>query len=287
MRIGAFASLFAPATGPALVGDLAGRLDDAALDSLWFGEHVLLFDEMEFPYPGSADGRLPVPDGQGIPDQAPLIGFLAAHTKTLRFGTGVSLIPQRNPIYTAKEFATLDWLTGGRVDLGVGVGWCKEELLACGYAWEDRGARCDEALALLRSLWTEPVTNFDGRFFSVEGARFDPKPQQKPHVPLVIGGYSDAALRRTARFGQGWLGFGLTPELTEGMLARLDSALADAGRSRDDLEILMMPGAESDSDLEAFQALGVDRLLPMVDLSAPEQMPARVEQLQGYQARFG
>ncbi len=270
MKIGAFASFFAPSTSPEAVGHLARSLDSAGLDSLWFGEHVMLFDEMEFGYPGTPDGRLPVPDGDGVPDQASIIAYLAGQTTHLRFGTGISLIPQRNPIYTAKEFATLDWLTGGRIDLGVGVGWCKEEVMACGYEWSDRGERCDEALDLMKQLWTEPVTTHNGKHFSVKAARMDPKPVQTPHVPLIIGGYSDAALRRTARYGHGWLGFGLDPAMTEGMLSRLDAALAEEGRTRDDIEIIMMPGAEGADAAAAFADLGVDRLLPMISLDTGE-----------------
>jgi len=284
MKIGAVASCFAPATDPEQLAALATAMDQAGLDSLWFGEHVMLFDDMEFGYPGSADGRLPIPHGQGAPDQTAMIGFLASRTTTLRFGTSISLIPQRNPIYTAKEFATLDWLSGGRVDLGVGVGWCKEEVEGCGYGWSDRGQRCDEALELMISLWRDDVVTHEGRHFNVSGARMDPKPRQQPHIPLIIGGYSDAALRRTARFGQGWLGFGLTPQMTDGMLARLDAALEAEGRSRAEVEIIMMPADDSAQAAQAYAELGVDRLTPMVDTAS--SFDARLEHLQALQQRF-
>ena len=280
MKIGGFASFFAPSTPPATLSQTARAMDQAGLNSLWFGEHVMLFDEMEFPYPGSPDGRLPVPEGDGAPDQASVIAFLVSQTENLRFGTGITLVPQRNPIYTAKEFATLDWLSGGRIDLGVGVGWCKEEVVSCGYGWNDRGARCDEALELMTKLWTEPVTNHAGAHFSVSGARMDPKPVQSPHIPLIIGGFSPAALKRTARFGQGWLGFGLNPAMTEQMLKGIDAALAEEGRSRDDLEIIMMPGDDSIDAAKAFAEMGVDRLTPMIDLSSPDGAARRVEYLQ-------
>jgi alkanesulfonate monooxygenase SsuD/methylene tetrahydromethanopterin reductase-like flavin-dependent oxidoreductase (luciferase family) len=116
-------------------------------------------------------------------DVVATFGFLAAGTSRLRFGTGVALVPQRNPIYTAKEICTLDWLTDGRIDFGIGVGWNKEEVEACGYRWEDRGARCDEFLQVMQRLWTEPVVDFAGRWVKLETCRLDPKPIQKPHVP--------------------------------------------------------------------------------------------------------
>ncbi len=284
MKIGAVASCFAPATDPQKLAELARSMDRAGLDSLWFGEHVMLFDEMEFGYPGSPDGRLPIPHGQGAPDQATMIGYLASQTEKLRFGTSISLIPQRNPIYTAKEFATLDWLSGGRVALGVGVGWCKEEVEYCGYGWSDRGARCDEALDLMAKLWTQDVVTHEGKHFTVRDARMDPKPIQSPHIPLIVGGYSAAALRRTARFGQGWFGFGLNPEQTQAMLGQLDAALADVGRERADLDIVMMPADDSMAAAEAFAELGVNRLTPIVDTAG--DFGARLDHLVALAERF-
>ncbi|MDZ7684022.1 MAG: LLM class flavin-dependent oxidoreductase [Gammaproteobacteria bacterium] len=105
---------------------------------------------------------MPVPEGGGLLDTVSSIGFMAARTERLRFGTGITLLPQRNVVYTAKEFATLDWLSKGRIDFGVGVGWCKEEVIACGYTFEDRGSRCDEYLEVIRRLWTDELASFDG-----------------------------------------------------------------------------------------------------------------------------
>ena len=180
------------------------------------GEHVALFDQNTFGYPGSKDGRIPVPPGGGMLDVTATFGFLAAATSQLRFGTGVALVPQRNPIYTAKEVCTLDWLSEGRIDFGIGVGWNKEEVEACGYRWEDRGARCDEFLEVMRRLWTEPVVDFAGKWVTFETCRLDPKPIQKPHVPIIVGGYAEAAFRRAVRFGAGWYGFNLDPAGTQG-----------------------------------------------------------------------
>jgi len=285
MKIGAVAACFAQATEPHQLLNLAIKMDEAGMDALWFGEHVLLFDEMEFGYPGSADGKLPVPAGQGAPDQTAIIGFLASQTRQLRFGTSISLIPQRNPVYTAKEFATLDWLSAGRVELGVGVGWCKEEVESCGYAWENRGKRCDEALELMIKLWTHDTVSHQGEHFSVSGGRMDPKPQQKPHIPLIVGGYGAAALRRTAQYGQGWWGFGLDLKATAHLLSLLDNALDAAGRKREELDIMMMPIDDSIESVKAYADLGVNRLTPMVDTA--KDPSERLEHLQLLQQTFG
>jgi probable F420-dependent oxidoreductase len=282
MKIGVFATFMSPLSTPDVVADLGVRIESAGLDSLWMGEHVVLFDEMEFPYPGSKDGRLPVPEGGGMLDPVATFGFLANATSTLRFGTGITLVPQRNPVYTAKEFATLDWLSGGRVDFGIGVGWCKEEVLACGYGWEDRGERCDEFLELMRRLWTEPVVTYEGKHIQVEGARLDPKPVQDPHLPIIVGGHSNRAFRRAAEFGSGWYGFGLNVELTATMLAGLDAALAAAGRSRDDFEIVITPNAADADTIRGFQDLGVDRLVLHLGSQRPEKLAARLVELEGF-----
>jgi len=163
MKIGVFATFMSPYATPQMIGDFGRRAEGLGLDSIWMGEHVVLFDKQTFGYPGSKDGRIPVPAGGGMLDVTATFGYLASATKSLRFGTGVALVPQRNPIYTAKEMATLDWLSNGRVDFGIGVGWNKEEVEICGYKWEDRGARCDEFLEVMRKLWTEPVSDFKGK----------------------------------------------------------------------------------------------------------------------------
>jgi probable F420-dependent oxidoreductase len=280
MKIGVFATFMSPTSTPDMIQDFGRRAESAGLDSIWMGEHVVLFDEMEFPYPGSRDGRIPTPEGGGLLDTVATFGFLAGATSTLRFGTGITLVPQRNPVYTAKEFTTLDWLTGGRVDFGIGVGWCKEEVLACGYSWDDRGDRCDEFLALMQKLWTEPVVTYEGQHIQVRGARMDPKPVQKPHIPIIVGGHSKRALRRAAEFGNGWYGFGVNPEQTAAVLADIDAALSSAGRTRDGFEIVITPNDADADTIREFTDIGVDRLVLHLGSQRPDKITARLGQLE-------
>ena len=280
MKIGVFATFMSPHATPGMIADFARRIETVGVESLWMGEHVVLFDEMEFPYPGSRDGRLPVPEGSGMLDTVATFGLLANATETLRLGTGITLVPQRNPIYTAKEFATLDWLSGGRIDFGVGVGWCKEEVLACGYSWEDRGARCDEYLQTMINLWTERVASFDGEHVQLAPCRMDPKPVQSPHVPIIVGGHSRRSLRRAAEFGNGWYGFALNPELTAGILGQLDLALEKQGRSREDFEIVITPISATAEDVNAYAELGVDRLVVQLGSQKPERVDKRIGELE-------
>ncbi|HEY6579425.1 MAG TPA: TIGR03619 family F420-dependent LLM class oxidoreductase [Rhizomicrobium sp.] len=283
MNIGVFAAFVSPIATPQLLADFGRRCEDAGLDSLWMGEHVVLFDRMEFPYPGSKDGRVPVPEGGGILDMVATFGFLAAATKRMRLGSGICLVPQRNPVYTAKEFATLDWLSGGRIGFGVGVGWCKEEAIACGYGWENRGRRCDEFLELIRTLWTEPVATYHGEYASVTQCRMDPKPIQKPHIPIIVGGHSAAAMRRAARFGAGWYGFGLDADATRTALKHLDAALADSGRKRGArFEIIVTPPYEITPDMAAaYKEMGVDRLVVQLGRQRLPDIEARLKTIEG------
>ena len=283
MKIGVFATFMSPQCTPQFIADFGRRAESAGLDSIWMGEHVVLFDRTEFPYPGSRDGRLPVPEGAGMLDTVATFGFLASVTKTIRFGTGIALISQRNPLYTAKEFTTLDWLSGGRIDFGIGVGWCKEEVLASGYSWEDRGARSDEFLEMVTRLWTQPVASYQGKHFRLDDCRLDPKPVQKPHPPILVGGHSTAALRRAARYGSGWYGFAIGPEQTAPVLQQLDKALAAEGRSRAGFEIVITPPYRvSDDMLRGFADLGVDRVVAQLGSQKPDAVTDKLKELERF-----
>jgi len=281
MQIGVFATFMSPLATPHFITDFARRAEAAGLESIWMGEHVVLFDKTEFPYPGSRDGKLPVPDGGGMLDTVATFGFLAAATQRVRLGTGIALISQRNPIYTAKEFTTLDWLSNGRIDFGIGVGWCKEEVLASGYTWEDRGARSDEFLELVMRLWTASPARYDGKHFQIADCRLDPKPIQKPHVPIIVGGHSNAALKRAAKYGAGWYGFAIRPEQAAEVLARLDRELQARGRGRRDFEVIVTPPYRISADeIRAFAELGVDRVVPLLGAQTPDAVKSRLDELQ-------
>ncbi len=281
MKIGTFSTFMSPICSAEMIGNFARDAGNVGLDSLWMGEHVVLFDKTEIPYPGSKDGKLPVPEGGGMLDTVATIGYLAACSKTLRFGTGITLLPQRNPLYTAKEFATLDWLTGGRIDFGIGIGWCKEEVIACGYKFEDRGKRCDEILEMLKILWTEPSAEYHGRYYDLEPCHLDPKPIQKPHIPIIVGGHSKAGFRRAAKYGSGWYGFQINVEQTAQVMAELDAALTKENRSRDDFELVITPPYRVTADMvKSYADLGVDQLVVHLGNQDAERVSARLAELE-------
>lgn len=267
MKIGICPCILTPIATPELIRDITTWAEDISLDSIWLTEHVMLFEYNTIPYQ-SSNGQI-LPKGMGYLDTLTVFAFMAAMTKKIRFGTGVALLPQRNPIYTAKELVTLDWLTHGRIDFGVGVGWNKEEIESCGYTFNDRGTRCDEFLILMKKLWTESVVNFKGKWLKFEGARLDPKPIQKPHIPILIGGYTHAAFRRAVRFGQGWYGYNMTPKKLHEMINGINNTFNMMNKSKPkDFQIIVSPQNTlvSDEDITKYSDLGVNRLILKMDV---------------------
>jgi probable F420-dependent oxidoreductase len=230
-----------PMTTFDLLQTLAAESEARGISTLWVGEHVVLFAEYASAYPYAPDGKIPAPSGSGLLDPMVTLSYLAACTTSVRLGTAMLLLPQRNPVYVAKEVSSLDWLSGGRVDLGIGVGWLKEEFDALGLPWERSGARTDEYIEVLRTLWCDDTSSYVGDTFRLPECEMFPKPIQQPHPPIHIGGETDAALRRVARTAQGWHTFNRSPHDLAAGLDKLDGFLAEAGRSRTDLRITVCP----------------------------------------------
>ena len=270
-----------PFSTPELLRAVGESAEELGVHRIWAGEHVVLFDEYASSYPYSADGRLPAGGEMGLLDPFVTLSFLAARTQTVRLGTAMCLVPQRNPVYTAKEVASLDWLSGGRVDLGVGVGWLREEFEALGVPWERRGRRTDEYLGVLRSLWEDDVSSYEGELVSLPACRQYPKPVQHP-VPVHIGGESDAALRRVARHADGWMPFNCRPDELGPLVEALDERLASEGRSRAEIEITVCPyfNPTTPDDVAAYAKAGADALAALFFAFDAGQVQAAFDALQ-------
>ncbi|MEZ5236742.1 MAG: LLM class F420-dependent oxidoreductase [Acidimicrobiales bacterium] len=281
MKLGLFGVFVTPHCSPEVVASTARLAEEHGYDSFWVGEHLAFFDEYTPAYPGSDDGRIPIAADEGMPDPLLLLTWAAATTSRIRLATGICLLPQRSAAYTAKEVATLDWLSGGRFDFGVGVGWQREEFDAAGVPWEQRGARTDEYLDALVALWTTDPSSFDGRFVRFAPCRMHPKPVSRPHPRLIIGGHAPAALRRTARIGDGWFGWYLDAAATAPLVARLHEELDAAGRRPDEVEVTVqvVPGELRPADVEAFREAGVDQLTIMVRPTSVDHATRALEKL--------
>ncbi len=265
MKIGAFVPLGTMNANAEFLRLVGPSLEERGFESVWVAEHVVLFDEYASEYPYAADGKFPGGGDTGLLEPLTALTYIAAGTDTLRLGTGICLVGQRNPVYTAKQVADLDALSGGRVDFGVGIGWLREEFDALGMPWDRRGKRAQEHIEIMRALWTDEVSSYQGELVSLPECRLYPKPVQQP-VPVHWGGESDAALRRVAESGQGWYGFNRTPDEVPEALERLDRQLAKVGRSRADVEVSICPyfkGIDR-AALEQYAELGIDRVIPLV-----------------------
>jgi probable F420-dependent oxidoreductase len=277
MRFGIFFAAVNPYASPEVIAAVGKASEERGVDSIWVPEHVVLFDDYESKYPYSPDGQFPALPESGMLEPFSTLSFLAAHTSTARLGTGICLLPQRNPVYTAKEAANVDYLSNGRFDFGIGVGWLAEEFEVVDVPFARRGKRTDDYIEVLKALWCENPSEFHGEFYDLPSCSMYPKPVQSPHPPLVLGGESVAAMRRAARVGQGWHTFNRLPPDMPALLAQLDGLLADQGRSRDELVITASPyfnGIDPDMT-EQFAETGIDQVTSLfVVTSVAEVEPA-------------
>jgi probable F420-dependent oxidoreductase len=257
--------------GPAAL-EICRRAEAAGFESVWGGEHVVLPTRMTSKYPYTADGKIPAEPDTPIPDPLIWLAFAAAAAPTLRLGTCILIVPQRNPVVLAKELATLDRLSGGRVELGLGVGWLREEFEALGVPWERRGERNDEYIAAMRALWSGPHAEFHGKFVDFAPVTCSPRPVQRS-IPILVGGDSDAAIARAVRIADGYFpGEGDAVRL-RALIARLREAEKRAGREPGRIQINAMFGAQmADPVAGAHQLaeLGVARaMLPAFFFAGP------------------
>jgi len=243
---------------------MAQAAEAAGFESLWCPEHVVVaIGDHVTPYQGSLDGKMDrVWRRGGLPDPLIWLAYVASATSTIRLGTNVVILPEHQPAVFAKSAATLDSLSGGRVELGIGVGELPEEYGAVGMEFTNRGRRMDEYIEAIRTLWTVEVATYHGKYVNFDDVRCDPRPTNGT-IPFHIGGGSPAALRRAAKYGDGYFPF-ITPDrdpyegLTE-VLAGVRSEAEKIGRDPSALEITV-GGARTVEAAEKFKGLGVDRL---------------------------
>lgn len=260
MRVGICCSGIGPTSDEAFIRASAQAAEQEGFASIWIGEHVVLFDrypESRYPYAGMFGSEVPIPDPT-IPISDPLIAltWIAAVTRRIEVGTGILILPQRQPLVLAKALSTLDALSGGRLVFGVGVGWCKEEYDAVGASWSDRGERMDEYLQALRVLWREKCSNFRGRKIEFTDVYLYPKPVRD--IPVIVGGESDFALKRAARYGDGWYAFKLSVEDAPKKVKRLQELAREQGRDPKKLRVIVavFPETKAD-DLRRYRDAGV------------------------------
>jgi probable F420-dependent oxidoreductase len=306
----------APSGGPLATPDNLVKLAQGA-EALGFGyatfsDHVVIPADISTRYPYTDSGEFPAGSRGERHEQLTEVAWVAAKTSRLRLVTSVMVVPHRPPVLTAKILSTIDVLSGGRLTVGIGTGWLKEEIEALGASYEARGRITDEYMMVCKALWTQANPSFSGEFTRFENLSFEPKPVQKPHPPIWIGGESGPALRRVARLGDGWYPIGTNPQFPldsleryQAGVAKMRKLVAEAGRDPASITLAYrvqrygpdVPPTAGDgkrrlfagqpeqivADLRALQAMGVDS----VDLSFPGRTAEEVlDAMQAFQTQI-
>jgi probable F420-dependent oxidoreductase len=253
VRFGLFGINVGACADPALQRRVAVVAEEAGFESIWTGEHVAM---------PIRDNPVPAPPETPFLDSIVALTRVAALTERVRLGTGVLVLPHHNPVLLAKALVSLDVVSGGRLIAGFAGGYVEAEFRALGVDFRRRGAITDDSLAAIRALWTEREPRHAGRFARFDGIRFEPKPVQRPHPPIVIGGQAPAALARAAAHGDGWYGFALTVERCAEFVRELARLRAASARAAEPLEISLTTFEPLTPELVAqAEVAGIDRLI--------------------------
>jgi probable F420-dependent oxidoreductase len=278
MKFGTFISRFRAEA----IGADVRKAEEIGFESAWIAEHLIMPVHQKSAYPYTPDGRFPAPPDAPFLDPMLALAYAAALTSKIRLATGVFIVPLRNAFATAKAVATLDNLSNGRVIFGVGIGWCTEEFETVGMNFENRALRTREYLELMFELWSKNDPVYKGKTVTTEGMKFMPKPVQQPHPPIVFGGTSEPALKRTARLGDGWYGIAHGLEEAHTLIGRLREIERGQNRVRPiEITLSLRTGKPlTTDDVRRLAELGVERILaghPVKALDGREMEKFRVE----------
>ena len=272
-----------PMSNPDSLRSLAQRAEDLGFDSIWVSDHIILPRQVDSFYPYAADGVPTFKPDESYYEPLAALNFLAGCTQRIRLGTHVLILPYRNPVLTAKILSTLDVLSGGRVILGAGVGWMEEEFLALGLdTFHERGAVTDEYLQLYKELWTKDEPEFHGRYYDFPPVYSYPKPVQKPHPPILLGGNAKNVLQRVSRVADGWLPTRTTPKVVDESRKILDTLAIERGRDPASLSISVFGQAPDTTrgQVDDFLNAGAERVSVWANHCDTEQaMGDQLEQM--------
>ncbi len=263
-------------TAPTSLAAIARKAEELNFESLWIPEHIVLPVKYLSPYPYASSGRMPAPPESPLHDPMLVLAYVAAITTKVRLATGIYVLPIRNAFATAKAVASLDVLSGGRFIFGIGIGWLAEEFDAVGMNFKDRALRTREYVALMKELWTKDDPVYHGKTISVEGIKMMPKPVQKPHPPIVLGGHTEPSLRRAAKIGDGWYGIAESIAGMRTTIARLREHEQAASRATP-LELTVSPRLGEPLKLDhvkQFAEMGVSRIIFGAGPATKDQLDA-------------
>jgi probable F420-dependent oxidoreductase len=279
MKFGLMYANAGPFAYPEMLAHLATTAERVGVESMWSIEHVVIPVGYKSTYPYDPSGKIPAPEQMPMPDPLISLAYAAALTKTLRLATGILILPQRHPLYVAKEVASLDVLSHGRMILGIGVGWLQEEFDALGIPFEERAARTAESVRAIRSLWKDEAEPFEGKFFRWGKLESHPKPVQRPGVPIVVGGHTELAARRAARYGDGFFPGVSDEEKLVWLLGIMREECKKVGRNPASIEITSGRAAPDVEGVKRLTELGVSRFMVPPPAFDPDGLTRGLESL--------
>ncbi len=270
------------AADPDVISLIASTCESCGYHSLWAPEHIVLLDRYAARYPYTRDGVMPF-ETMAIDLMDPFLAltYASAVTKKIRLGTGICLLPERHPVVTAKEVASLDKLCKGRFDFGVGIGWMKEEFDALQIPWPKRAQRTRDYIDAMKALWTQEESEYSGEFCSFPPVRSYPKPVQEPHPPIVFGGESEPALRRVGEVGDGWWGVNVPADSVSGPLETIRRYAVAAGRDPSSLTYAASPqlgGPVTLDEVKQYRDAGIDQVIVGIFAGTADAYKRAIEQ---------
>lgn len=307
MRLGFTVPQFGDDAGPDALQAVAQQAEDLGYDSLWVIERLLYPTNPQAPYPASADGSLPLTYRRSL-DPLATLAYLAAATSRVRIGASIINLPFHNPVLLARELGTIDVLSQGRLNIGLGVGWSPDEFEAVGVPMRERGRRAEEALQIIEAIWRDNPVEFEGRYFRVPKSFFDLKPVQKPRPPIYMAAYTPVTMNRVARLADGWIPSGIPVGAMEQMFAAIKQGATEAGRDPGELKLIVGANVEFhpaplgpdrpifagsaeqiEEDIFVTRQLGAEELILNAlfspDVGSTEDLLSRMEQLQAMARR--
>jgi probable F420-dependent oxidoreductase len=279
MKFGLMYANGGPFAYPQMLTHLAQTAERVGVESLWTVEHVVIPVGYKSTYPYDPSGKIPMPAQMPIPDPLSWLAYTAAVTKTIKLATGILILPQRHPLYVAKEVASLDVLSNGRVILGIGVGWLEEEFQALGIPFEERAGRTAEAVRAMRTLWKDEAQPFKGKYYAWGAVESHPKPVQKPGVPIVVGGHTELAARRAARYGDGFFPGVADDEKLTWLLGVMRDECKKIGRDAATIEVTSGRAVPSVDSVKHLSDLGVSRFMVPPPAFDPDGITEGLEKL--------
>ena len=264
MKFGVAFANIGPFVDPVEAIGLAQAAEAAGFESIWTVDHVVVPAGYQSKYPYDPSGKLPSGESTVFPDPLIWLAYVAARTSSLRLGTGILIVPQRNPLVLAKELATLDHLSGGRMILGAGIGWLEEEFAALGVPFAGRGQRTEEAIAAMRALWSQESASYQGRTTAFRDCYLRPQPRGGA-IPVHVGGHSNAAAERAGRIGDGFFPFGVTRDEIVSLSDVMRLSAEEAGRDPASIELTVQSyittADQALDEVKALERLGATRVI--------------------------